>query len=102
MAEAEHFTPILRWTVSDPTVAEIVESDQDFCTIRGIAHGAVTVTGDLYGREESFEIQVTDPAFAEFEDKFVDISGHWAGRRDLERYLSRLVPGHGRHPFRSQ
>lgn len=78
LAEAEHFTPILRWTVSDPTVAEIVESDQDFCTIRGIAHGAVTVTGDLYGRGESFEIQVTDPAFAEFEDKFVDISGHWA------------------------
>ncbi len=78
LGEAEQFTPILRWTVSDPTVAEIVESGNDYCTVRGIAHGAVTVTGDLYGRGESIEIQVTDPAFAEFEDKFVDISGHWA------------------------
>lgn len=78
LGEAEQFTPILGWTVSDPTVAEIVESGKDFCTIRGIAHGAVTVTGDLYGRGESIQIQVTDPAFAEFENKFVDISGHWA------------------------
>ena len=78
VAENDVFTPIVRWTVSDPTVAEIVESGNDFCIVRGIAHGTTTVTGDLYGRGESFEIQVTDPAYEALEGKFVDIAGHWA------------------------
>lgn len=37
VAENDVFTPIVRWTVSDPTVAEIVESGNDFCIVRGIA-----------------------------------------------------------------
>ncbi len=88
-----NFTKLLDWSVSDPTIAEIVEMTNETVTIRGLSHGTVTVCGGFGDTVESIEIQVTDPAFEALRTKFVDVPGHWAEEDMLEAVYRGLFKG---------
>ncbi len=88
-----NFTKLLDWSVSDPTIAEIVESSNETVTIRGLSHGTVTVYGGFGDTVEGIEIQVIDPAFEALRTKFVDVPGHWAEEEILEAVYRGLFKG---------
>ncbi|MGM9640037.1 MAG: S8 family serine peptidase [Faecousia sp.] len=87
------FNTVLDWSVSDPTIAEIVETTDHSATIRGLARGTVTVYGGFGEYTEGVEISVTDPAFDALRTRFVDVPGHWAEENILESVYRGLFKG---------
>lgn len=87
------FSTILNWAVSNPAIAEIVETTAHSVTIKGLAHGKVNVLGGLGEFMKPLEISVVDPAFEELRDKFVDVPGHWAEDEILEAVYRGLFKG---------
>ncbi len=90
---------ILDWSVSDPSIAQIVETTDHSVTIQGLSRGTVTVYGGLGEYVEGVEITVTDPAFDALQDKFVDVPGHWAEEDILEAVYRGLFTGTGENTF---
>lgn len=88
-----NFTTILNWAVSNPDVAEIVETTERSVTIRGLSHGKVDVLGGLGEFMKALEISVIDPAFEGLRNKFVDVPGHWAEEEILEAVYRGLFKG---------
>lgn len=88
-----NFTTILNWAISNPDVAEIVETTERSVTIRGLSHGKVDVLGGLGEFMKALEISVIDPAFEGLRNKFVDVPGHWAEEEILEAVYRGLFKG---------
>lgn len=88
-----NFTTILNWAVSNPDVAEIVETTEHSVTIRGLSHGKVDVLGGLGEFKKALEISVVDPAFEGLRNKFVDVPGHWAEEEILKAVYRGLFKG---------
>lgn len=88
-----NFTTILNWAVSNPEIAEIVETTEHSVTIRGLSNGKVDVLGGLGDFMKALEISVVDPAFEDLRDKFVDVPGHWAEEEILEAVYRGLFKG---------
>lgn len=87
------FNTILDWSVSNPTVAEIVEITDHTVTIRGLSRGTVTVYGGFGEYTEGIEITVTDPDFDALRTRFIDVPGHWAEEDILESVYRGLFKG---------
>ncbi len=88
-----HFTKKLSWSVSDPDIAEIVESTDSTVTIRGLCRGTVTVYGGWGEYTKGIDITVTNPDFEALRTKFVDVPGHWAEEEILEAVYRGLFKG---------
>lgn len=87
------YSSILNWSVSDPTVAEIVETTDHTVTITGLSRGTVTVYGGLGEYMEEIEITVADPAYEELKTQFTDVQDHWAKDEIVEAVWRGLFKG---------
>lgn len=87
------FNTALYWEVSDPTVAEIVESDGQRVTVKGLKKGKITVSGGFGEYKQAVEITVSDPDFEAIKTQFKDIDNHWAKEDIWEAVYRGLFKG---------
>lgn len=95
----ENTVMVMNWSLSDPTLAEIVETTDHSVTIRGLARGNVTVYGGYGEIMKPIELQVKDPAFEALRTRFVDVPGHWAEEDILEAVWRGLLEGTSANTF---
>lgn len=91
--DVEDYNALLNWEISDPEIAEIVESDSSSVTIKGLKRGDVTVSATIGEYKKSVVIHVLDENYENLKGKFTDISGHWAEDTILEAVYRGLFNG---------
>lgn len=68
----------LSWEVSDPALAEIVESSATSATIKALAVGKVSITAGIGAYKAAVDVTITDEKYEALKSKFTDMEGHWA------------------------
>lgn len=80
----------LDWSSSDDSVAEIVESDNGSCIVKGLSAGLVTIHGGFGDYTDEVQLLVVDPTLT---DSFKDIAGHWAEEEIVQAINAGLFQG---------